>query len=443
MPSTSVKQHRFMQAVAHSPSFAKKAGVSQSVGKDFSAADKGKTFNRGGMMKKGKRFNGEDNKSEVEYHHDYDPDKTYSGLFTDDETGGLAENMPTRAYKPEKRETEATPSRATSARAPASAASKAAPKADPEADFGDVYSGSSTSRADSTYRFRPITNDAEAAKARAAGVSSSTPPTVFSREAKTERADKLKAELEELDRDAGKSSGAKKPEPLSNAEIFALGSAIAGTSAVAAAGLSKLAGKKAGAIGKIIEKFTSKGSKTPEPQVIRSNRPSANAKPEITILSEEKKLAELASSAAREKAAGAATPRRFPYQTDKIQIPRRTLPDTIAERTAAAKARAPTGDRDRFPYQTDKIQTPKKTLPDTIAERAKTIAERAPTGGGRIQTPTRNLSNTLAERAAEAAERSKARGGRIVRMASGGSVSAASSRADGIAQRGKTKFRIY
>ena len=52
MPSTTAKQHRFMQAVAHSPSFAKKAGVSQSVGKDFSAADKGKTFNRGGMMKK-------------------------------------------------------------------------------------------------------------------------------------------------------------------------------------------------------------------------------------------------------------------------------------------------------------------------------------------------------------------------------------------------------
>jgi hypothetical protein len=60
MPSTSAKQHRFMQAVAHSPSFAKKAGVSQSVGKDFSAADKGKTFKKGGdiveskkMMKKG------------------------------------------------------------------------------------------------------------------------------------------------------------------------------------------------------------------------------------------------------------------------------------------------------------------------------------------------------------------------------------------------------
>ena len=50
MPSTSKKQHRFMEAVAHSPSFAKKAGVPQSVGKDFSNADKGKTFKQGGDM---------------------------------------------------------------------------------------------------------------------------------------------------------------------------------------------------------------------------------------------------------------------------------------------------------------------------------------------------------------------------------------------------------
>jgi hypothetical protein len=50
MPSTSKKQHNFMAAVAHSPSFAKKAGVPQSVGQDFSNADKGKTFKRGGEM---------------------------------------------------------------------------------------------------------------------------------------------------------------------------------------------------------------------------------------------------------------------------------------------------------------------------------------------------------------------------------------------------------
>jgi len=39
MPSSSERQHRFMEAIAHSPSFAKKAGVPQSVGKDFANAD--------------------------------------------------------------------------------------------------------------------------------------------------------------------------------------------------------------------------------------------------------------------------------------------------------------------------------------------------------------------------------------------------------------------
>jgi hypothetical protein len=37
-----------MEAVAHSPAFAKKAGVPQSVGKDFSNADKGRKFSKGG-----------------------------------------------------------------------------------------------------------------------------------------------------------------------------------------------------------------------------------------------------------------------------------------------------------------------------------------------------------------------------------------------------------
>ena len=48
MPSTSKKQHNFMEAVANSPSFAKKVGVPQSVGKDFSTADKGRKFSKGG-----------------------------------------------------------------------------------------------------------------------------------------------------------------------------------------------------------------------------------------------------------------------------------------------------------------------------------------------------------------------------------------------------------
>ena len=51
MPSTSKKQHNFMAAVAHSPAFAKKAGVPQSVGKEFTQADKGRKFSKGGDMK--------------------------------------------------------------------------------------------------------------------------------------------------------------------------------------------------------------------------------------------------------------------------------------------------------------------------------------------------------------------------------------------------------
>jgi hypothetical protein len=50
MPSKSKKQHNFMAAVAKNPSFAKKAGVPQSVGKEFLTADKGKTFKEGGTM---------------------------------------------------------------------------------------------------------------------------------------------------------------------------------------------------------------------------------------------------------------------------------------------------------------------------------------------------------------------------------------------------------
>jgi len=54
MPSTSKKQHNFMAAIANSPSFAKKAGVPQSVGKDFNEADKGRKFSKGGDMKESK-----------------------------------------------------------------------------------------------------------------------------------------------------------------------------------------------------------------------------------------------------------------------------------------------------------------------------------------------------------------------------------------------------
>jgi len=48
MPSKSSSQHKLMEAVAHNPSFAKKVGIPQKVGKEFAKADKGKEFKEGG-----------------------------------------------------------------------------------------------------------------------------------------------------------------------------------------------------------------------------------------------------------------------------------------------------------------------------------------------------------------------------------------------------------
>lgn len=42
MPSTSDKQHRFMEAAAHNPKFAKKADIPQKVAKEFVMADIGR-----------------------------------------------------------------------------------------------------------------------------------------------------------------------------------------------------------------------------------------------------------------------------------------------------------------------------------------------------------------------------------------------------------------
>lgn len=39
MPSTSKKQHNFMEAAAHSKEFASKAGIPQRVARDFARAD--------------------------------------------------------------------------------------------------------------------------------------------------------------------------------------------------------------------------------------------------------------------------------------------------------------------------------------------------------------------------------------------------------------------
>ena len=54
-----------MAAAAHNPKFAKKAGIPQSVAKEFNQADKGKKFGKGGDVANLKKlFKGKESYSE-------------------------------------------------------------------------------------------------------------------------------------------------------------------------------------------------------------------------------------------------------------------------------------------------------------------------------------------------------------------------------------------
>ncbi len=52
MPAVSKKQEKFMRAVANSPQFAKKVGVSQSIGREFSKSGGGEMKESKAMVKK-------------------------------------------------------------------------------------------------------------------------------------------------------------------------------------------------------------------------------------------------------------------------------------------------------------------------------------------------------------------------------------------------------
>ena len=56
MPAKSAKQEKFMRAVAHSPSFAKKVGVPMSVGREFTKAEGGQMKESKAMVKKEVEF---------------------------------------------------------------------------------------------------------------------------------------------------------------------------------------------------------------------------------------------------------------------------------------------------------------------------------------------------------------------------------------------------
>ena len=87
MPSVSKKQHNFMAAVANNPTFAKKAGVPQSVGKEFNQADKGRKFAKGGdTMAENKKLSFGKSAKDYEDIMD-DVAQVEAGTYTDSKTG--------------------------------------------------------------------------------------------------------------------------------------------------------------------------------------------------------------------------------------------------------------------------------------------------------------------------------------------------------------------
>ena len=87
MPAKSAKQERFMQAVAHNKAFAKKVGVPQSVGREFTKKEGGPVKESKSMMKKEVAFMKKKGAPKSMIKHE----KAEAGM----EAGGVAKKLPT------------------------------------------------------------------------------------------------------------------------------------------------------------------------------------------------------------------------------------------------------------------------------------------------------------------------------------------------------------
>lgn len=86
MPAVSKKQERFMQAVAHNKAFAKKVGVPQSVGREFTKKEGGAVKESKAMAKKEMAFMKKKGAPKSMIKHE----KAEAGM----EAGGLKKQMP-------------------------------------------------------------------------------------------------------------------------------------------------------------------------------------------------------------------------------------------------------------------------------------------------------------------------------------------------------------
>jgi hypothetical protein len=476
MPSTSAKQSRFMQAIANNPSFAKKVGVKQSVGKDFAAADKGKTFARGGVtqqkinkqntrhgmmdlpvanlsrfsgMKKGgvmgkvKRYNGEtEDGSEVYYDRDENPEAQEVERITS--AGGvrmspdyLTKSTPTR-----------TASKKTALKFdPADVAEMAKKTADNEALISQE---AAYRREDNRYANYPDTDakrlkrfqdtEAEAKKQYSTNRANRTNAI---QKAAAEASDDGKDHSSNILNDAGDVSGVVGGTALAGAAL------MGGNPAAARLAMSRVAAPA----GRLFTKAK---------DALRSKEATEAARKAKNTFTDEAGKARLAKAGA--DYAKGRTPEaieKFLKDNPKDPNVQRFRARQLREKEAAKEARAKLGipQRGKLPGMQEggKVTGFKKggMMKESKAMVGKEMRfmkkkgapasmikhEKAEMGMKKGGMPMKDGIPAFMKKFAKGGgieSRGKTKG-TVIRMASGGSVSSASRRADGIAQRGKTR----
>lgn len=96
MPAVSKKQEKFMQAVAHNPAFAKKVGVSQSVGREFTKKEGGQVKESKAMMKKEVSFMKKKGAPKSMIKHEESEMKYAKGGMTASKMGAVKTAAPSR-----------------------------------------------------------------------------------------------------------------------------------------------------------------------------------------------------------------------------------------------------------------------------------------------------------------------------------------------------------
>lgn len=404
-----------MEAVAHNPTFAKKAGIPQSVGKDFSAADKGRKFSGGGRaaLQKINKQNTQHGAMDMPFKSL----KKFTGMKSggkvrrfDGEEGSFVDRMPLRPFA----ETNATEDRTVTKTVPGSVPSYPSPKkftgsADFKAAFAAArkdnqktfdYNGKSYSTG-----FAKPSKDYGDESARMLGRAPKTEAVTeqVPTPAVTGRVDKISKNMASPEQKEVNSDRFIDTVNTTVATAIPVGRAIKGISKILSAGdkgatqaMEKAAAGTQRQVGPVRRNME------------RVKEREADAVAKRKEVERDRAYDDMRSSDMEAKY------RKGGFMKKSMGMPSSAAAEMMARRLGAKpRPMAPGMKKGGMPMKDGKpaFMMDKKMMGGGMAKYAK---------GGGIES------------------RGKTKG-TVIRMASGGSVSSASRRADGIAQRGKTR----